>query len=193
MPVVGQIWHSIVMRFDFHKCKLNHKWILWYVLFALGICAVCVSCSEQDDVEAIRALVEKGAGLAEEHDIAGILELASHDLQAMPGDLDRRGVKRVLWRAFRYYGALKVLHPRPDIEMKEDGNRASAQLPFLIVKREQTFPGLEKLYNNPLAWLEEVGENADLYRLKLQLTKQDSDWLVNRAYLERFTGLGFRE
>jgi hypothetical protein len=181
------------MRFDFHKCNLNQKWVVWSVLFSLGICAVCVSCSEQDDVEAIRALVNKGASLAEEHDIAGILELASQDLQAMPGDLDRRGVKAVLWRAFKYYGALKVLHPRPDVEMKENMNQASAQLPFLIVKREQTYLDLEKLRDDPLAWLEEVGENADLYRLRLQLTNHEGEWLVNRVVLERFTGLGFQE
>ena len=182
-----------IMGFNFDTSELKHRWVIRLVLFALATCTVCVSCSEQDDVEAIRVLIKKGASLAEEHDIAGILELASQDLRAMPGDLDRRGTKGVLWRAFRYYGPLKVFYPRPDVEMKEDANQASAQLPFLIVKREQTFPGLEELHNDPLAWLEEVGRNADLYRLRLQLIKQDSDWLVNRAYLERFTGLGFQE
>lgn len=180
------------MGFSFDRSEVN-RWVVILVLFALATCAVCVSCSKQDDVEAIRALIKKGARSAEEHDIGGILELASQDLRAMPGDLDRRGIKGVLWRAFRHYGPLKVLHPRPDVEMNEDANQASAQLPFLIVKREQTFPGLEKAYNDPLVWLDEVGENADLYRLRLELTKPDSDWLVNRAYLERFTGMGFDE
>ena len=144
-------------------------------------------------MEVIRALVQKGASLAEEHDIAGILDLASQDLQAMPGDLDRRGVKAVLWRAFKYYGPLKVLHPRPDVEMKKNMNQASAQLPFLIIKKEHTYPDLDKLRDDPLSWLEEVGENADLYRLRLKLTKYDGQWLVNRVVLERFTGLGFKE
>lgn len=181
------------MKLHSFKYAINRKWVVWSGLFAMGICAVCVSCSEQDDTEAIRAVVQKGAGLAEKHDIGGILELASRDLQAMPGDLDRRAVKGVLWRAFKYYGPLKVLHPRADIEMDEHMNQASAQVPFLIVKREQTYPELEELYDHPLAWLQEVGENADLYRLKLRLINHKGQWLVNRVLLEQFTGLGFQQ
>jgi hypothetical protein len=131
--------------------------------------------------------------LAENHDIRGILELASEDLRALPGELDRREVKGVLWRAFRYYGALKVIHPRPAAEVTKQGDHASAQFPFLIVKKEHSFPRLEELYNDPQGWLEEVGENADLYRLKLHLIKKEGDWLVNEVHLERFTGLGFKE
>jgi len=61
------------------------------------------------------------------------------------------------------------------------------------VKKERSLPKLEALYNDPQGWLDEVGENADLYRLKLDLIKNGGDWLVNEVHLERFTGLGFRE
>ena len=52
-----------VMGFNFDTSELKHRWVIRLVLFALATCTVCVSCSEQDDVEAIRALIKKGASL----------------------------------------------------------------------------------------------------------------------------------
>jgi len=129
--------------------------------------------------------------MAEDHDIAGILALTTEDVRAMPMDLDRRGIKGVLWRTFKYYGPMKILYPRPNIELNEAGNQASARVPFLIVKKEQTFPGLDQLRDDPLAWLEAIGDNADLYKLSLTIIKQDGDWRVQRTLIERFTGMGF--
>ncbi|GAH08218.1 unnamed protein product, partial [marine sediment metagenome] len=40
---------------------------------------------------------------------------------------------------------------------------------------------------------ETVGENADLYQIKLQMLKKDGTWLVKQAHLEGFKGLGFSE
>jgi len=36
-----------------------------------------------------------------------------------------------------------------------------------------------------------VGETADLYRLKLELLKNNEDWLVRSVLLEPFRGVGF--
>lgn len=168
-----------------------NRWTIKSFLPAFVAWAIFVACSSSDDGEKIRSLIAKGAALAEAHDITGILELASKDVRAMPMDLDRRGIKGVLWRTFNYYGPLKVLYPRPGIELKDDVNEASATFPFLIVKKEQRIPGLEKLRDDPMAWLEAIGETADLYRIRLQLTQQDGNWLVAQAFLERFTGTGF--
>jgi hypothetical protein len=115
------------------------------------------------------------------------------DPLAMPGDLNRIEVKGVLWRAFTHYGRLKVLYPRPAVEIGADPARAAARFPFLIVSKDQAFPGLERLADDPLAWIREAGESADLYRLNLQLVKRDGEWRVNLARLERFGGTGFQE
>lgn len=159
----------------------------------LAIICIGVSCSRQDDEAAIRELIEKGAGMAEAHDVSGILGLAVEDLRVMPGNLDGRGVTGILWRAFKYYGPLRVLYPRPDVELAEGGKQAFAGFPFLIVRKEQTLPELEQLTDDPLGWLDEVGKNADLYRLELDLINLDGDWLVKQAILKRFTGTGFRQ
>jgi len=175
------------------RLELANKKLLQRVfLFGVGVLCMC-SCAERDDVRAIRTLIKQGAVLAEKHDIGGTLELASKDLQALPGALDRRQVRGVLWRAFKYYGALKVIYPRPAVDVEKDSAHALARFPFLIVKKEHSLPKLEALYNDPQGWLDEVGENADLYRLKLDLVKNGGGWLVKEVHLERFTGFGFME
>jgi hypothetical protein len=167
--------------------------LLKLFLTLIVICIACVACSRQDDDEKIHALIAKGATMAEAHDITGIISLSSKDVRAMPMNLDKRGIKTLLRRTFNYYGPLKILYPRPGIEVKNDFNEASAQVPFLIVKKDQKIPDLEELRDDPKAWIQTVGETVDLYRLRLLLTKQDGDWLVDRAFLERFTGMGFEE
>jgi len=96
-------------------------------------------------------------------------------------------------RIFRHYQDFKILYPRLNVDLKPDKRSASAVFPFLIVKKETALPKLKELYEDPQRWLETVGENADLYRLKLEWVKQNGDWLVRQARLERFTGRSFSE
>ncbi|NOQ19665.1 MAG: hypothetical protein GQ571_06835, partial [Desulfobacterales bacterium] len=53
--------------------------ILWGILFLF-----LVACSEKDDVSAIRELIKKGAELAEDHDVGGIMDLTTEDVVAHP-------------------------------------------------------------------------------------------------------------
>lgn len=181
------------MRVICQRFEMGNKKLLGFVFFFGVAVLYMASCTERDDVRAIRTLIKEGAVLAEKHDIGGILALASGDLQVLPGELDRQQVRGVLWRAFKYYGALKVIYPRPAVVLEKDNDHALARFPFLIVKREHSLPKLEALYNDPQGWLDEVGENADLYRFKLHFIKKGGGWLVREVHLERFTGLGFRE
>jgi hypothetical protein len=151
------------------------------------------SCSSKDEETAIRELVKKGATLGEEQDIKGLMNLTTEDFLALPGDLGRQETRRILFVAFRHYQDFKIFYPRPNVELKPDKGSASAVFPFLIVKKETTLPKLKELYEDPQRWLETVGENADLYRLKLEWVKQNGDWLVRQARLERFTGRSFSE
>jgi hypothetical protein len=163
------------------------------VLVLLIAMSVFVSCSSKDEESAIRELIKKGATLAEEQDIKGLMNLTTEDLIVLPGELGRQETRRILFVAFRHYQDFKVLYPRPNVELKPDKRSASAVFPFLIVKKETTLPKLKELYEDPQRWLETVGENADLYRLKLECLKQNGDWLVKQARLERFTGTGFSD
>ena len=159
----------------------------------LLIAAVVASCSSKDEETAIREVVKKGAALAEEQDIRGLMNLTTEDLRVFPGDLGRQETRRILFVAFRHYRDFKILYPRPKVDLNPDKRSASAVFPFLIVKKETSLPALKDLYEDPQRWLEAVGENADLYRLKLEWIKEDGDWRVKQARLERFTGTSFSE
>jgi hypothetical protein len=177
------------LSLDDGKMKSKGRSVIWVALFMVW--SVACSCSVKDDEDVIRTIIEKGARLAEDHDIQGILHLTSQQFEANPGKLNRTNVKAVLWRTFKYYGPISVYFPRPHVQLEEAISGATAQLPFLIVKRDQSFPELERLRDEPVQWLNEVGEHADLYRLRLQFVEQGGDWVVDRALVERFTGLGF--
>ena len=165
----------------------------WFVVLLLLTLSGLESCSSKDEETAIRELVKKGATLGEEQDIKGLMNLTTEDFLALPGDLGRQETRRILFVAFRHYQDFKVLYPRPNVELKPDKRSAAAVFPFLIVKKEAALPKLKELYEDPQRWLETVGENADLYRLKLECLKQNGDWLVKQARLERFTGTSFSE
>jgi len=121
------------------------------------------------------------------------MKLTSEDFLAMPGQHDDHGVKRILWMTFRHYQEFKVIYPMPSVELESSGLTASATIYFMIVKKDVSFPKLTELYKDPQGWLEEAGENVDLYRLTLELLKKNRDWFVRRAHLEFFRGLGFSE
>ena len=164
-----------------------------FVVLILIAVSLLESCSPKDEETAIRELVKKGATLAEEQDIRGLMNLATEDFVALPGDLRRQETRGILFMAFRHYQNFKILYPRPSVDLKPDKRSALAVFPFLIVKKETTLPKLKELYEDPQRWLETVGENADLYRLKLECVKQNGDWLVKQARLERFTGTSFSD
>lgn len=165
------------------------------ILLLLGVATFfCLAaCSENDDAALIRNLIKTGAALAEEHNINDLLQLTSEDFLAQGGKLNHRQVKQYLWLVFKRYGKFHVLYPVPAIELAENGRSAKVEFYFLIVKKEQSFPNLKKLYRDPQRWLEEVGENADPYRLNAKLKKNSGAWLVSTAKIETFRGFGFSE
>jgi hypothetical protein len=117
------------------------------------------ACAEKDDVTLIRNLIREGAALAEEQDISAMMELATEDFIARPGNLNRREVRKFIWLIFRRYGKFRILYPEPAIALAADNQSAAATVHFLIVKKDQTIPKLEKLYKDPQRWLEEVRDN----------------------------------
>jgi hypothetical protein len=151
------------------------------------------ACSQKDDVQVIRELIKEGAELAEDHNVSGIMELTTEDVVALPGHHNRLAIKRLLFSAFMHYGKLKVLYPKPSVDLSSTDNSATCMIYLLIVKKDRTIPDLKDLYEEPRRWLETVGENADLFQIKLQLLKKDGKWRVKQAHLEAFRGLGFSE
>lgn len=170
--------------------RFRKKWAR-HAIFWVIILMLVSSCSPKDEVAAIRELIQKGAKLAEDHDVSEIMNLTTENVVALPGRHNRQEIKRILWLAFKHYGNLKVLYPEPSVNLISNEYSASSRIYLLIVKKDRNLPELKELYTQPRRWLEEVGENADLYQLDLQMVKQDGDWLVKQAQLEGFKGIGF--
>jgi hypothetical protein len=162
------------------------------LLLLLGFACIISSCAQkEDDVALIRSLVQKAEVLAEEHDTGKLMEFTSKDFKAQDGRLNRQQVRKFLWLSFRRYGQFDLLFPQPAVEISDTKQSATAIIHFLVVKKEQPIPNLEKLYKDPQRWLQEVGEVADLYRLNLKFLKIDDKWLVNASKIEPYRGLGF--
>ena len=162
-------------------------------LAVLGLVLILMAsaCAQEDDAAAIRELVQKGVGLAEAHDISGLMELTTEDIVGQPGAYNRPAVKRIIWMALKRYGQIKILYPRPSVTLLAQDNRASCDVFLLIVKKDRVIPDLKDLYDDPKGWIETVGDNADLYQLDLEMRKTDGRWRVGKARLERFKGTGF--
>lgn len=162
--------------------------------YLIGLClgAILLSaCSEKDDTEAIRQLIVKGVALAEKKQLGDLMDLTTPEFVALPGNHDAQTAKGILFGAFLHYGKFKIHFPKPAVEMASDGNSADATVHFLIVRQNQSIPGIKELYDDPRQWIETVGEKADLYQLKLAMVKDGGDWLVGKAELEGFKGTSF--
>lgn len=164
------------------------RWVLRLVLIAV-VCLTGIACSRDDAAERIRQRVAEGAELAERHDLGGLLAMTVEEFRAEPGNRDRQGVREMLAAALYYYNGFHLLYPRPVVKLAEDGFSATVEVPFLIVRRQRSYPGLEELYDDPGGWLERVGENADLYHLELELEKRGEAWQAVTARLGSFGGL----
>ena len=141
---------------------------------------VASACSQEDDAAAIQALVQKGAALAEAHDISGLMELTTADIVGQPGAYNRPAIKRIIWMALQHYGPINILYPKPSVTLLAE-DQASCGVFLLIVKKDRVIPDLKDLYDDPQGWIETVGDNADLYQLKLEMRKEDDRWRVREA------------
>lgn len=154
---------------------------------------MAAACAQKDDAAAIRTMIQEGAKLTEDHDINGMMELATEDIVAQPGAYNRLAIKRIIWSALMHYGKIRILYPKPAVDLYNKDNQAFCGMYLLIVKKDRIVPDLKDLYDDPKSWLETVGENADLYQLKLEMLKTDGRWRVRKAHLEAFKGMGFSD
>ena len=162
-----------------------------FIVMAVFISLSIFSCGSKDDAAAIRKLIERGAELAEKHEIGDLMQLTADGFTAFPGSHDARSVRGILFVAFKHYGTFDIRYPRPSVEVQKDAPTARATIYFMIVSKDLAIPDLKDLYENPQEWLDKASEKADLYQLKLDLIKKSGDWRVQKAELAAFKGLTF--
>jgi len=171
-------------------CRAETAALVAAAALACSLASSCRGCEERDDESAIRALIQNGADLAEKKALGDLMALTTPDFTARPHDMTRQEVKGVLLVAFRRYGTFTIRHPSPSVEIAPSERSATAELPFLIVSEDRDIPDIDRLYDDPESWLEQVSEMADLYHLKLDLVKEDGDWKVEKARMRGTRGLG---
>lgn len=162
-------------------------------IIAVSACIafLLLACGNKDDTAAIRKLIDQGAELAEAHQIGDLMALTADGFTASPGNRDARSVGTILFVAFRHYGTFDIRYPRPSVDVEEGADTADATIHFMIISQDKPMPELKDLYEDLQAWMEKAGEKADLYRLKLDLVKQEDDWRVQKADLSTLKGMTF--
>lgn len=154
----------------------------------------CGLCSEESsDEEQIRKIIEKAVELTEQKDIGGLMDLVTEDFTVTPQKMDRRQTKGMLLYVFRRYKGLSILYPRPSVSVEPGAPSGLASMVFLMLRGNDARPDVEGLSGDLDQWVRKVGDYTRLYRLKLTFVKEDDDWLIQRAHLERFKGTGFSQ
>jgi ketosteroid isomerase-like protein len=154
----------------------------------------CGLCSEEtSDEEQIRKIIANAVELAEQKDIGGLMEVVTEDFMVMPRKMDQRQTKGMLLYVFQRYKDLSIIYPRPSVSVEPGATTGLASMVFLLLRGGDTRPDVEGLSDDLEQWIEKVGDYTRLYRLRLTFEKEDDDWLVRRAHLERFKGTGFSQ
>jgi len=147
------------------------------------------ACTSGDEASMILQVIREGAGFAEKHDIRALMEYATPDFKAQPGDHGPKAVRGILFRAFQYYGNFKIYYPRPLVDIGEPKTTAVATVYFVILRKDYVLPDLKALYDDPEGWIAAVGKKADIYELELTLTKKNSRWKVRQARINPLKGM----
>ena len=166
-----------------------HRIAFLNILYLVLVILIQCGCTKKDDIQVINEMIDQGAHFAEMHQIGDLMDMTSDDFKAQKGAHNAKSVRPILFAAFKHYGKFNILFPEPTVDI--DHNRATAVIYFMIISQDRKIPGLKDLYNDPIRWIEVAGEKADLYQLKLNLSKKGRKWLVAIANLEGFKGLGF--
>lgn len=170
----------------------RHRGVCHRLLAGLFVFSLLAACGgKQDDRQAIRKLIDDGAALAEQHRIGALMRLTSSDFKALPGDYTERTLRGVLFAIFQRYGRFDIRYPRPVVTLAEAPGGAQAVVYLMVVSRDQPLPDFKELMDDPRRWLEQAGEKADLYQLRLGLVQKDGDWRVRQARIEGFKGWAF--
>jgi hypothetical protein len=151
------------------------------------------ACKGPPAEEQVRALVAQAVGHAEAGRVGDLLELTTSTFRAEPMKADRERTRQALQWALRAYRGHRVLYPRPAVEVEPGEREATARFSFVFVR------GQDPAGDDPpargqaeeAAFLAGLAERTNLFRLELRLLKVEDGWLIEQAFLERWTGLGF--
>ncbi len=161
-------------------------------LTILAAVAWLAACTSRGQEARVRELIDEAVQMAQRGDAAGLMELTTPDFRVPRSGADRRQVRLRLRYALQRLRKGVIHYPRPGVGLDADELTAEVRLPFLVVRGDPP-EGLESHEQDEETWIESVADKARLMRITLQLRRDDDEWRVYAASLERFSGMGFKE
>jgi hypothetical protein len=145
------------------------------------------SCAKTDREEEVYQLIQQGVDLAQENKLGELMDLTQEGFTVGPGNRSSSEVRRILFAIFKRFGKFRIHYPKPSVKLSDDEEIALVKMSFLMASKDQLFPELELLYQEPGAWLQMVDKRADVYTLSMELGYESGSWLVKRARITGFT------
>ncbi len=152
----------------------------------LAMLSLLIACAKTEREEALHQRIKQAAGLAERHDIRGLLDLTQEGFIVDPGGYTSPDVRRILFVTFKRYGKFRIHYPQPTVMLSEDEETATVKMHFLIATEDRSLPKLEQLYKDPEAWLMTVDRHADIYTLSVEFGFKSGNWLAKKARISSF-------
>jgi len=161
-------------------------------LTILAAVAWLAACTSKGQETRVRELIDEAVQMAQRGDAAGLMDLTSGDFRVPHTGADRRQVRLRLRYALQRFRKGVIHYHRPGVDLDADELQAEVRFAFLVVRGEPP-EGLGPRGQNQKDWMEAVADKARLMRITLQLRRDDDEWRVYAARVERFSGMGFEE
>ena len=155
----------------------------WLSLLTLLLLAPAwTACEGGEDEQAVMSVVTDGVSLLENTEIKQALRFTTSDFIVQPGRLDKQTTLRRMASFYHATGAVEILYPTPDVEIRDSGTVALVTAPFVVAKRsvsQDALDALEALSDDPEAWEEKAADYTAVEHAELSFVKENNRWLIS--------------
>ncbi len=149
-----------------------------FQLLVIVIILVGVAGCENEQEQAALSVVEDGITLLEDRSVTKAMRLTTRDFLVQPERLNQHATSKRLIGFFRDNGKVTVLHPTPEIEVREAGDSALVTMPFVVARKGVAVEALDDLSDNPEAWVERASRYTEVQHVEISVVRKDDRWLI---------------
>ena len=164
-----------------NRTRTISRTLLLHLSAALLMSTVWSGCESADEEQAVLSVVTEGITLLEDTEARQALRLTTSEFVAHPGKLDKAAVLRRLASFYHAHGALEILHPAPEIEIRAGGDTALVTVPFVVATRSVSstaIDALDALRDDTSAWEEKARAYTAVEQAEISFVKENDRWLV---------------
>ena len=152
------------------------------LLTLLLLAPAWTGCESGEDEQAVISTVTDGVSLLENSEVKQALRLTASDFIAQPGRLDKQATLRRMASFYHAHGAVEIIHPDPEVEIRESGTVALVTAPFVVAKRsvsQDVLDALEALSGDSEEWEDKAAQYTTVEHAEISLVKENDRWLVS--------------